>query len=78
MEAYFEPTTAGHYFQILEHAKIMIIALNWRLQNTRPLSEDVERLRRENEESYEKALKLLEQTGDATSFTCNNFKVKNN
>ena len=68
---YFDVTDAGHYFEVLAYPDILIISLNWRLQQPRPLTEDIETLRNEHEQEYETALKMFECTRDLAAFTCN-------
>ena len=41
-----------------------MISLNWRLQKSRPLTDDIENLRSEYKEQHESTLKMLERTGD--------------
>ena len=64
--AYFGIINAGHHFERLAYADVLIISLtaNWRLQKSRALIEDHETLRNEHEEEYARALKMLHRTGD--------------
>ena len=71
LDAHFAATDVGHYFERLTYPGILILTLNWRLQKSRPLSQDIEILRSEHEAQYHAALEMLEKTGDLASFTCN-------
>ena len=71
LNAYFDVRDTGHYFEVLAYPDILIISLNWRLQQPRPLTEDIETLRNEHEQEYKIDFKMLERTGNLAAFTCN-------
>ena len=71
LDAHFGTTDAGHYFERILYPDVLIISLNWRLQQSGALTEDIELLRKEHDEQYHVALETLEITGDLASFTCN-------
>ena len=73
LNAHFSPTNVGHWFEIMNYPKVLIISLNWRLQTSRSLSSDIQKLRDGHEEDYMKALRYLEATGDYSSYECNSM-----